>query len=304
MYMSTHMFVYVSLCYVVALALTATSWSYSMVTPLLWTTAVALVLKVWKDSLEEGEKFWPVNKAFDRFREMRMYAHVATAVLVAVALVLFQIEAYKTEWSSRTVPTAWRVILYSIAAVYGASTVPSLLALTQDKLWGAVLNKKQRISILVIRELITVGFAIPLIYNIVDIVDNGDDSEWRHLAASLVFTRAVIYFIIFWYIVPDWGADSPLENDKILSEICRGSGMLILYVVVIRRLHENRLLTDMGFVSERDTVASIIGFLSLLSGYLILLNTEDKNGVVPTVAIVSILISIIILVLIVFGSMQ
>ena len=128
-------------------------------------------------------------------------------------------------------------------------------------------------------------------------VDDSNDSEWRAYAASLVFTLAVIYFVVFWY-VTDWSPRtedaSPLEDDRIISKICRACGMFIVYVVLIRRLHEDKALKLMEFVSVKDNMALVGGFLIILTAYVLRLRRSFNIGV-PTPAVISILFVILFL---------
>jgi hypothetical protein len=133
-------------------------------------------------------------------------------------------------------------------------------------------------------------------------VNDGNDTEWRHLAASLVFTRAVVHFIIFWY-VNKWDDENPLHNDDTVSSICKGVGMLILYIIVIRRLHENKLLTSMQFVGTEDNVAAVGAFLSLLAAYLIQLKNADGmpqifKSILSTSGIIFVLVLVLVIMLI------
>lgn len=295
-----------NIVYVIALALTALFWDAQSPTPFIIAAGVSLVLKVTVDSLTEGELYWPDTKAFDKYRTLRIDGHLLIVIGIVLSCIFFLIGEWRDEWNRRSVPHAWRIVLISTSAVYALTSVPAVMALTNSKLWSdkTDLDKdpRRRISIVVVKEIITVGFAIPLILNLPDIINDGNDTEWRHLAASLVFTRAVVHFIIFWY-VNKWDDENPLHNDDTVSSICKGVGMLILYIIVIRRLHENKLLTSMQFVGTEDNVAAVGAFLSLLAAYLIQLKNADGmpqifKSILSTSGIIFVLVLVLVIMLI------
>jgi len=266
--------------------------------------SLTILIKIVNDSVKEGTLCWPDKKESDNYRFYRAFGHTATAVSIVV--LSFFIILDNEEWNNKGISVSWSLLMYITASIYGLALLPAILALSNSSIWMSNLRQKQRLSVVVVKEIITLGFSLPLIVNLKDIVDDSDDSEWRHLAASLVFTWAVIHFVIFWYIT-NWNVDQPLENDVILSKISNGSGMLILYIVVIRRLHQNKLLTEMGFVSEKDSFATVGAVFSIFISYLIVVKNMAcvKNNCAPfcvstcsSAVIMSVLIVILILMLI------
>lgn len=262
--------VFLCILFTGSLGLSLLFWATADPTTFIIFSFLSLVLQVGIDSLREGEEHWPVADKFQPYATMRMYGHIAIVLVAGLTAGFLLASDWQSEWSSGTIPVAWHWVLYILIAVTAFTTLPAILALTNARLWqdDRYTSNKRYISIVVIREIITVGFAVPLVYGLSDIVNDNDDTEWRHLAASLVFTRAVVHFIVFWY-VNKWEAASPLEDSRTLSEICKGVGMLVIYTVIIRRLHENKLLTTMQFVSPKDNIALVGALLSLLVANLI-----------------------------------
>ena len=274
--------------YILFLGFSFLYWQLEYSTPWIVFSTFALCAKVIVGSLKEGEIYWPrieIDKT--PYSTARLTFHVLIIIGITVSACLLFVGEDEQTWQNGELPIRWKWSFLATALLYGLSSVPSIMALSNSKLWeNDGLNRTKRmISISVIKEIVTAGFLVPLIYGATDIVNDNDDSEWRAYASSLVFTNAVIYFIVFWY-VTDWNKSSPLEDDKVVSRICRACGMFAIYVVVIRRLHLNRVIMHMRFVSEKDNIALVGAFLFIGAGYLIRLK---EHGVVhvPTVAIVS-----------------
>lgn len=289
-----------SVLFTTAFALTFVFWQTVAYIPFIIASGTAAIIKIALESLREGEHFWPKADKYDRFVSARMYGHILLIVAVVVLTSLLTVGTWQDEWSQGTVPRAWNITLYVVLAVYVFTIMPSIVALSNSKLWSEKNNEsRRRISILVILEVITAGFAFPLIYGLSDIIDDSNDTEWRHIAASLVFTRAVVHFIVFWY-VNKWDPDAPLENDSTLGSICEGIGMLIIYVVVIRRLHENKLLTTMQWVTPKDIASIVAAFLCLYASNLILVKnskwvSKDCQKTLSSAGIISLLVVIIVI---------
>ena len=288
-----------SLFFTTVFALTFVFWQTVSSGPFVLAVGVTIMVKIILESIREGELFWPDEVKFNSYVTARMYGHVIIITSVGVATAFFFVENWKEEWQNGSVPRAWHAALYVALALYALTILPSIMALSNSKLWtdSRTNDSRRRISIVVIKEIVTVGFAIPLVYGMSDIIDDGNDTEWRHIAASLVFTRAVIHFIIFWY-VNKWDPDSPLENDSTLASICEGVGMLIIYIVVIRRLHENKLLTTMQFVTAKDVASIVAAFLSLYAANLIMVKnskwvSKSCQEMLSTVGIISLLIVVV-----------
>lgn len=249
-------------------------WETYLVDPWIVFTSLALIFKVVSGSLKEGEKYWPRIEDTPKYQTARLVFHgIIVAGIVTTCIFLF-IPEWRDTWgtsadSTRQLPLAWRWSLLITSLLYGLSSLPSIMALSNEELWNEDnRNDKRMLSISVLKEIVQTGFLLPLIHGASDIVDDADDSEWRHIAASLVFTSAVIYFIVFWY-VTRWNIARPLENMGIIATICRGCGMLIIYVVFIRRLHENNIITSMNFTSDKDNVAIAGAFVCLIASHLI-----------------------------------
>lgn len=275
--------------YVLFFGLSVIFWEMKESTPWILFSTLALCFKIATGSLKEGEIYWPrIETSSTSYSTGRWVFHVLIIISIVTSTCLLFIEEDEQTWQGGEMPLRWKWSLLATALLYGLSSVPSILALSNGKLWSnddQSMKFKRMISISVVKEVVTTGFLVPLIYGATDIVNDNDDSEWRAYASSLVFTNAVIYFIVFWY-VTNWNKASPLEDDKIISRICRASGMFAIYVVVIRRLHEDRVISAMQFVSEKDNIALIGAFLFIFAGYAIRLK---QNGLVqvPTAAIVS-----------------
>lgn len=284
-----------SILYVLFLGISFIFWELRISTPWIVFSGLAVVCKLIAGSLKEGEVYWEEIERPDlntaRYSTARLVFHTLVILGVITSAIMLSIESDRTTWNNGSLPVRWKWAFLTTAILYGASAIPSVMALSNEKLWKAredqlqLLRYKRMLSISVVKEVITAGFLVPLIYGANDIVNDLDDSEWRAYAASLVFTNAVIYFVVFWY-VTDWNVPNPLENNKIISRICRASGMFVVYVVIIRRLHVNKIITSMNLVSEKDNVALVGAFMLLFAGYAIRL--KDFGLIhVPTLGIVS-----------------
>ena len=249
---------------------------------------MALLANVVTKSLKEGEVYWPKVKNSEVYSYSRFVFHCLIALAIFTTSIMLSIEEDRNTWEAGTVPTRWKWFFTSTAIVYGASAVPSVLALGNEALWEDTPEShrmKRMISINVVKEVITCGFLIPLIFGAADLVNDSNDADWRAYASSLVFTNAVVYFIVFWY-VTEWPESRPLENDKVISRICRASGMFVIYVVLIRRLHQNEVITSMKFKSDRDNISLIGAFVLIFAGYAVKMKEQGLINV-PTVGVVA-----------------
>ena len=301
-----------SIAYIICFGLSCLFWALQLSTWWVLFSSGALLCIIAVGSLKEGELYWPKLNG-EPYRSPRVIFHVliAVSVIVSTFLVLLSSDDIDTWNATNTtsagsmyngsMPVSWKLSFLATAVLYGLSSVPTIMALSNKSLWdgsGDELNRiKRMLSLNVLKEIVVTSFLVPLIYGASDLVDDSNDSEWRAYAASLVFTLAVIYFVVFWY-VTDWSPRtedaSPLEDDRIISKICRACGMFIVYVVLIRRLHEDKALKLMEFVSVKDNMALVGGFLIILTAYVLRLRRSFNIGV-PTPAVISILFVILFL---------
>ena len=115
-----------------------------------------------------------------------------------------------------------------------------------------------------------------------DLIDDLDDSNWRHLFSSMVVFHVII--LLFDIMADpkyriDWQAqDLALWSNatkSALKEILRFIFYSVIYYCLLNRLHEDKLLVNMGITTESMN-AIIIASVFLIIINLSELNTERK----------------------------